>query len=115
MVKGKHVPSIIGPFPGSTRYISLREISMLCDVHPGFIDRLIRLGLIDPVRKEGERHEWIFQTAAVPLIKKIIRLRNELGINYSGIGVVLNLLSRIEVLETRIRNLESQLGMEREI
>ena len=39
------------------------------------------------------------------LVRKIIRLRNELGINYSGVGVVLELLSRIEILEARIREL----------
>jgi hypothetical protein len=42
----------------------------------------------------------------VPLIAKIIRLRNELGINYSGVGVVLELLERINTLENRIRELE---------
>jgi hypothetical protein len=36
-----------------------------------------------------------------------MRLRKELGINYAGVGVVLELLSRIEKLEARIRQLEA--------
>jgi hypothetical protein len=43
------------------------------------------------------------------IVNKIQRLRHDLSINYSGIGVVLDLLSRIEELEARIRQLESQL------
>jgi MerR family transcriptional regulator, heat shock protein HspR len=41
-------------------------------------------------------------------LRKILRLRNELGINWAGIGVILDLLSRIEQLEARIRDLEKQ-------
>jgi DNA-binding transcriptional MerR regulator len=42
----------------------------------------------------------------VPLVRKIIRLRRDLGLNYAGIGVVLELMERIESLEAKIRELE---------
>jgi len=76
-------------------------------VHPGLIDRFVRLGLVDPVDLNDEPEQWRFDRNVVPKIKKIIRLRNELGINYSGIGVILDLLERIDFLETRLRDLEN--------
>jgi len=75
-------------------------------VHPGLVDRFVRLGLVDPVDLNDEPEQWRFDRYVVPQINKIIRLRNELGINYSGIGVILDLLERIDFLETRIRDLE---------
>ncbi|MGP0044965.1 MAG: chaperone modulator CbpM [Syntrophobacteraceae bacterium] len=43
----------------------------------------------------------------MPLIRRILRLRNELGVNYAGVGVILELMSRLDALETRIRELEN--------
>lgn len=108
MDKTKYLTSRIGPISTSTRYVSVTEISMQCDVHPGFVDRLVHLGLLDPLRRGRDMEEWEFETDAVSLVRKIIRLRDELGINYAGVGVVLELLSRIEKLESRIRELEDQ-------
>ena len=48
-----------------------------------------------------------FDSEVIPLIRRILRLRNELGVNYAGIGVILELMSRLEALEARIRDLES--------
>jgi hypothetical protein len=42
-------------------------------------------------------------------VRRILRLRNQLGVNYAGIGVILELMSRIEDLEDQIRELESRL------
>jgi hypothetical protein len=76
-------------------------------VHPGLVDRFVRLGLVDPVDLNDEPEQWRFERNVVSQINKIIRLRNQLGINYSGIGVILDLLERIDFLETRIRDLEN--------
>jgi hypothetical protein len=55
-----------------------------------------------------EAGECRFESETVMVVKKILRLRNDLGINYSGISVVLDLLDRIEELEAKIRELEKQ-------
>ena len=88
-------------------YLRLNEVAVRCMVHPGMIHRFVRLGLVDPVDISVSPEQWLFDRDVVTLINKIIRLRNELGINYSGIGVVLELLERIDFLETRIRDLEN--------
>lgn len=88
---------------GGTASVGVTEIADLCNTHAYIINRFVCLGLVDPTGRDENSEEWIFQREVIPLVRKIIRLRNELGINYAGIGVVLDLLSRIEELEAQIR------------
>ena len=76
-----------------------------CGVHPDLIERFVYLGLIDPVG--GDEDRLLFPLEVVPLVRKIIRLRNHLGINYVGIGLVLELMNRIEKLESKLQELKA--------
>ncbi len=106
MIETKHLP-VSGNFVAGSAYVTLGEISTLCNLDPRMIVGFVRLGLINPVGKNEPEEAWTFPVDTVPLVRKIIRLRNGLGINYSGIGVVLSLLSRIETLEARVHELEN--------
>jgi len=88
---------------GFSPYLSTAEVSSRCGVHPELIERFVYLGLIDP--SGHDEGEWLFRTEVVPLIRKIMRLRNHLGINYAGIGLVLELMQRIEELENKVDEL----------
>lgn len=86
--------------------LTLDELSRLVDLHPEMVLRLVDLGLVDP---EVGEPEWLFQDTVVPRIWKIKRLHRDLRINWAGIGVVLDLLQRIEELEREIAWLRRQL------
>jgi MerR family transcriptional regulator, heat shock protein HspR len=88
--------------------LTLSEVASRCGVHPELIERFVRLGLIDPVESRFDE-PFRFRMEVVPLVRKIMRLRNHLGVNYMGVGVILELMSRIEELESRIRELEERL------
>ena len=90
----------------SQEMLTLDELSRLVDLHPHMVLRLVDLGLVDP---EVGEPEWLFQDTAVPRIWKIRRLHRDLGINWAGIGVVLDLLERIDHLEREIAWLQRQL------
>ncbi len=89
----------------SSRY-TLTEVAYRAGLHPELIDRFIRLGLIE-FSERTDDGELLFDSEVIPLIGRILRLRNELGVNYAGIGVVLELMSRLEALEARIHELEN--------
>ena len=78
------------------------EAAGCCRIHPRLLERLVQLGLCDPLAWDDRRREWIFSRDIIPLVRRIMRLRRELGINYAGIGVVLDLLARIETLEAQL-------------
>ena len=97
--------------PEGTFRLSLNEIATQSRVHPEMIARFVRLGLIDPVVSLTENEdpgEWIFPAETVGRIRRILRLRYELGVNFAGIGVLLDLLSRLEKLESRLRYMEEK-------
>jgi len=90
----------------SQEMLTLDDLSRLVDLHPEMVLRLVDLGLVEP---EVGEPEWLFHDTAVPRIWKIRRLHRDLGINWAGIGVVLDLLERIEELEREIAWLRRQL------
>jgi MerR family transcriptional regulator, heat shock protein HspR len=88
-------------------YLTLGEVAYHSGLHPEFIERLVRIGLIDYAARQADG-EVLFQAEVIPLIRRILRLRNHLGVNYAGIGVILELMARIEALETHVRELEER-------
>lgn len=76
--------------------LDIHEVSRYVDLHPEIIRRFVSLGLIDPVQQQPK---LIFEVSVVPRIKKILRLRNDLGINLNGIGLIFDLLDKIAALE----------------
>jgi hypothetical protein len=91
---------------GSSELVTAEELTRLARVHPGMLDRMIEWGLVVPAESQPV---MLFLETAVPRIWKIMRLRRDLGINWAGIGVVLDLLDQIEELEREIDRLRRQL------
>lgn len=95
-------------YPRRADVLNLTELASASGVHPDLLRRFVHLGLLDPIDDTG-LEELFFEASAVYVVRKILRLRRDLGINYAGIGVVLELMNRVEQLEARVRQLERQL------
>ena len=93
--------------PLSGSLVTLKELSRLTGVHPEMIGNFMKWGLVDPECTEPELR---FSEEAVCRIRRIVRLRNDLGINLAGVGLVLDLLERIDSLEQEIMRLRSRLA-----
>ncbi len=85
--------------PRPVGLFSMDEVAHRCGVHNAFIEKLVRLGVIDP-HPEYPRY---FEPRVSVRIRKIIRLRHDLNINIDGAAVILDLLDRIEQLEAELR------------
>ena len=72
-------------------------------LHPQAVRRLVALGLLEPVEDTGD--ELCFLPSQVAVAGRIQRLHEGLSINYAAIGVVVDLLDRIERLEAALRSL----------
>jgi len=83
--------------------LRLEELAERCDLSPELVRRFVLLGLIDPEVESSS----LFQPEVVLRIHRIVRIHHDLGVNYSGTGVILDLLDRIEELEARLRRFES--------
>jgi len=87
------------PRPG---LLTVEDIAECCGLHPELVRRFWALGLIEP---EDSVDAAAFDLEVVVRVRRIVRLRRDLGVNYAGVGVVLDLLERVEVLEARLRGL----------
>ena len=90
---------IIYEYTGSPKLLNIYEISRFVEVHPMLIEKLFQLGLIDP---QVEEPELLFEDRVIAKIDKIMRLKNDLGVNFAGCGLVLDLLEKIAVLEKKL-------------
>jgi chaperone modulatory protein CbpM len=79
----------------------LEELARRTGHHPDLLRRFVRLGLLDVTRDAAGRL-W-FGADAPSRVARVERLRGGLGLNYAAIGVVLDLLDRIDLLESALR------------
>src|SRR5512132_467314 len=79
----------------------LDDFATRCGLHPDMVRRLVALGLV--ACRQDARGEPSFEPSALVTVARIQRLRTGLGLNYAAIGLVLDLLDRIDVLERDLR------------
>lgn len=80
--------------------VSLQEFAAAAGAHPDLIRRFVSLGLLVP--DTDPAGQMRFASAHLVRIARIHRLRAGLGLNYAALGVVLDLLDRIDELETAL-------------
>jgi hypothetical protein len=81
------------------RRISLAAFCRATGLHPELVGRLVRLGLLDAMPDAAGRP--VFAPDQVARAGRIRRLRSGLSLNYAALGLVLDLLDRIDELEKR--------------
>jgi chaperone modulatory protein CbpM len=94
------------PARTSLEAMSLKAFAGTAGVHPELLRRLVRLGVLDPY-VDAVGRLW-FPPAQLTRLARAQRLRAALGLNYSALGLVLDLLNRIDVLEAALRARRTQ-------
>jgi chaperone modulatory protein CbpM len=69
-------------------------------MHPELVRRLVALGLLDA--HTDAAGELRFAPSQLAAAARVQRLRAGFGLNYAGIGLVVELLDRIATLERRL-------------
>ncbi len=81
--------------------IGLEGFARAAGMHPELVRRLVALGLLD-ASADAEGELW-FARAQLARVARIERLRRGMALNYAALGLVLDLLERIEELEAALR------------
>lgn len=85
--------------------LTLEEVSQSFGVSRETIVTIIDEGIIKP---SGEREsEWVFDNQAICIIRKFLRLQNDLGVNFAGAALAIELMDEIEQLKLKIQQLSS--------
>ncbi|MFG2056176.1 chaperone modulator CbpM [Micromonospora sp. NPDC048930] len=81
--------------------LTVEQFAAAAGLHPGMVSRMVALGLLDA--DPGPAGAALLPVGQVARAARIVRLRAGLGLNYTAVGVVLDLLDRIEELEAALR------------
>ncbi|MEV5333329.1 chaperone modulator CbpM [Streptomyces werraensis] len=81
--------------------LSLQTVARRSGVHPDLIRRFVALGLVEADRDASGG--LVFEPTAPAALARVQRLRTGLCLNYTSIGLVLDLLDRISMLEAALR------------
>jgi chaperone modulatory protein CbpM len=81
--------------------LTLEGFARQAGMHPELVRRFVALGLVDAYRDTAG--ELWFRPAALVRIARVQRLRAGLSLNYAAIGLILDLLDRIDELEAASR------------
>jgi chaperone modulatory protein CbpM len=98
-------------------WLSVAELARAAGISPAMIDRLIRLGVLAPAAVEprttgdttrvvavgatGHRRA-VFAAVAVIRLRRMLRLHRDLGVNFTGAAVIVDLVERLDQLEKQL-------------
>jgi len=78
--------------------LSTAQLAAAADMSRARLARLVSLGLIDPPEPDtGE-----FTAAAAARLRRMLRLRRDLHVNLVGATIILDLLERLDRLESEL-------------
>lgn len=88
---------------GDGTTISLAELARESRCHPGIVETFARLGVIETV--SSTESAMRFSPSAIPRLRRALRLRRDLSVSGNALGLVLDLLDRIDELESELKKL----------
>lgn len=86
------------------RCFTIAELCRACAIDAELVERLVDEGIIEPVGKEG--HHLQFSGNSLRRTRISVNLQRDLGVNLAGVALALELLERIEQLDSRLQRLQ---------
>ena len=81
------------------------EFVSYCHVERSVVTQMVEVGVLEP--KGSAPEEWCFAARDLRRVQKAQRLARDLGINYEGAAVILDLLDERDSILSRLHALQS--------
>ena len=92
--------SIEGQIIDERTEISIVQLCRICAVEAEMVERLVEEGVIEPTRHEKDA--LYFPQSSLKRTRVVMRLRSDLGVNLAGAALALELLDRIDKLQSEL-------------
>ncbi len=106
-MKNPLLPLLSGEVLEEYENLSLTEFCRVCRVSADDVFILVEEGVVEPVGRET--NVWRFHGASVRRVRCAIQLRRDLGVNWAGAALALDLLEELQELRTRLRRFEGNI------
>ena len=90
--------------------LSVEDLARSTGLHPDLVERFVGFGLLEP--ESGPGSHPMFPVSAVDRLRRIVRLRRDLGVNLEGVAAILEMRDRMENLQRELQRLRRRLGLE---
>jgi MerR family transcriptional regulator, heat shock protein HspR len=88
----------------------ISAVAEMYDIHPQTLRLYEREGLLKPSRTEGNTR--LYTEEDLERLEFILTLARDLGVNISGIGIILQMRERMELMERQIHEFFSTMQQE---
>ncbi|MDX2442863.1 MAG: chaperone modulator CbpM [Bacteroidales bacterium] len=92
-----------GPVMEEEDALTLFQLCKLCRSNPELIIAMVNEGILDPIGES--KSQWRFSFSTVENVRKVVRFQNDLNVNLAGAALALQLLDRIEELESMVERI----------
>lgn len=83
--------------------LTLGDLCRACGLPSDRVYELVEEGIVDPLGRDPAR--WRFHGISVRRVRCALRLERDLGINFAGAALALDLLEELESLRARVERL----------
>ena len=80
--------------------LSVEELARAAGVQAGTVEVFVRYRLIEASTNPGS--DQLFPTSVVDRLRRIVHLRQELGVNLAGVAVILEMAEHMEALQKEL-------------
>ena len=85
--------------------LTIADVAEIVGARPTLISRLVRLGVLETISDESEAP--MLRSRSVLRLRRMARLRRDLGVNFAGAAVIVDLVDRIEELNRDLAEMHS--------
>jgi DNA-binding transcriptional MerR regulator len=79
-------------------YLTIDELATAAGLSAARVERLVRVGLVDATRPGPSP----FTAATAARLRRMLRLRRDLGVNLGGAAIIVDLVEQLEALEREL-------------
>ncbi|MGD8593393.1 MAG: chaperone modulator CbpM [Gammaproteobacteria bacterium] len=106
-MKNQLLPLLSGEVLEEHENLSLDEFCRVCRVSVEEVYILVEEGIVEPSGREVS--VWRFHGASVRRVRCAVQLRRDLGVNWAGAALALDLLDELQELRARLRRFEDNI------
>jgi chaperone modulatory protein CbpM len=103
-MKNQLLPLLSGEVLEENVELSLADLCQACRLSAEQVFELVEEGIVEPVGQGAAR--WRFQGVSVRRVHCAVQLRRDLGVNWAGAALALDLLDELHRLRDRLRRFE---------
>lgn len=97
-------PVLSGDLLDEELELTVAELRRICRLSPDELTELVEAGVVEPRGRPAA--SWRFHGTSVRRVHGAIQLHRDLGVNWQGAALVLDLLEEIEILRRRLERFD---------